>query len=147
MKFKRNKNKEKKESTVVMGTLNDINKTIVEQQIEPLSEEELLQKIKLVEDFIKDTNNKYYMLLCNERKDYTVFHRNVNRLGQYYDICVGFMGERIQTTLINEILPNRGVIKSIELTDAKDGIEIWLSIDKESFCYYFFPYEQAVIEL
>ena len=34
-------------------------------------------------------------------------------------------------------------------TTPKDeqAIEIWLSIDEEAFVYYFFPYDNAVIEI
>ena len=34
-----------------------------------------------------------------------------------------------------------------DLIEDKYAMEIWLSIDNEAFCYYFFPYGEAVIEV
>ena len=76
------------------------------------------------------------MLLCNDRKDYTIFRR----------ASTNNVGTELINILIDECLKNRGKTKSIELTEAKDAIEIWLSIDEESYCYYFFPYDTAVIQ-
>ena len=41
----------------------------------------------------------------------------------------------------------RSLIKGIDLTKNEQAIEIWLSIDEEAFVYYFFPYDNAVIEI
>ena len=71
---KKKKKVEKKEETtsnVVLGSLYDMNKGLVEKSVPDLTAEELESKKTLVADFLKDTNNKYYMLLCNDRKDYT----------------------------------------------------------------------------
>ena len=64
-------NNEKKE--IEFGTLYDINKNIVKQNEIKLSEGVKNSKKQIITDFIKKCNNYYYMLLCNERKDYTVF--------------------------------------------------------------------------
>lgn len=144
--IKKKKNKDKSTHNVEIGTLYDVNKNLVEKNIEILTEEEIDNKRTLIQDFISKTNNQYYMLLCNDKKDYTVFHRNKNKNGQYWDVCEGYVGDRIDKILTKECLPNRGDIKSIELTKNKDAIEIWISIEQESFCYYFFPYDNAAIE-
>lgn len=87
------------------------------------------------------------MLLCNDRKDYTIFHRNQKCInGEFLDRCEGYTGDYIESVLLDECLPNRGSIKSIEFTEDKNAIEIWLSIDGESFVYFFFPYDSAIIE-
>ena len=49
--------------------------------------------------------------------------------------------------LVDECLKNRGEIRAIDITEDKGAIEIWLIIDEEAYCYYFFPYGQAVIEI
>ena len=134
MKLLKKKNG-KKVTNEELGKLYDINKSIIEKNVSPLTPEEVEEKIKLVDTFIKETNNKYYMLLCNDRKDYTVF--NLNQIENTKDMA---------TILIQECCVNRGVLKSIELTSTKDGIEIWLSIEGESYCYYFFPYDLGIIE-
>ena len=143
---KKNKNKKSTPQNIEIGTLYEVNKNLVEKNIEVLTEEELNNKKELVRNFITKTNNQYYMLLCNDRKDYTIFHRNKNKNGTYWDLCEGFVGNVLEKILINECLINRGEVKSIELTEDNTAIEIWISIDQESYCYYFFPYDTAVIE-
>lgn len=146
MKLPKKKKKTIKTHNIELGTLYDINKTIVERNIKLLSQEEIQNKKNIIVDFINNSQNTYYMLLCNERKDYTIFHRRYdNKIEQFLDNA-GTNEETLEKILIDECLPNRGGIKSIELTEDKNAIEIWLSIDEESFVYYFFPYDAAIIE-
>ena len=129
MKKKNNKRKH----IANMGTLYDINKSIIENNIKELTEEEIEEKRDLIEAFLQRTTNKYYMLLCNDRKDYTVFVNEENDIDEFL------------TILLKECLPNRGIIKSIENTEDEQAIEIWLSIEGESYCYFLFPYDEAII--
>lgn len=142
---KRNKKNTQNIHKVELGTLYDINKNIIEKNVEVLSDEQLQSKKDLIVDFINQTGNKYYMLLCNDRKDYTLFHRNETEDGLWKD-SAGLTEDVIEKVLIDECLPNRGKTKSIELTEDKNAFEIWISIDGESYCYYFFPYDLGVIE-
>lgn len=79
-------------------------------------------------------NHKYLMLLCNDRKDYTVFNLlNANQ-------------KKLNKDLI-ECLKNRGIVLSID--KQKDGnYEIWIKDKKKSniYCYYLFNYSFGVIE-
>jgi len=131
--------KNKGTHTIAMGTLYDVNKNIVEKSIAALTIEEIQNKKELFEKYIENTNNEYYMLLCNDRKDYTVFRRTGIGSEDSAGCC-------LIDILLDECLPNRGYTKSIELTENKDAVEIWISIDGESYCYYFFPYDAAIIE-
>ena len=88
---------------------------------------------------MRQINNTYYMLLCNERKDYTVFKMN----DKDNDDSI----REIVSILVDECLRNRGEIRGIDLTKDKDAIEIWLIIEDEAYCYYFFPYDAAIIEV
>lgn len=112
MKLLKKKNG-KKLTNVELGKLYDINKSIIEKNVSPLTPEEVEEKMQLIDTFMKETNNKYYMLLCNDRKDYTVF--NLNQIGNTQEAT---------TILVQECCVNRGVLKSIELTAAKDAVEI-----------------------
>lgn len=145
-KIKNKKKENKKTTTVEVGSLYDLNKTLVEQNVTALTEEELQNKKNLIVDFVNNSNNTYYMLLCNEKKDYTIFHRQYDSIRGVYLDNAGEIDDTLERILVDECLPNRGQTKSIELTENKDAIEIWLSIDGESFCYYFFPYDMAIIE-
>lgn len=118
----------------LFGNLYDINKNLVAQNEIKLSEGILNSKKEIIKNFINKTNNNYYMLLCNERKDYTVFHNNN-------------LSMETAKILVDECLINRGEIRGIDLTKNKDAIEIWLMIDEEAFVYYFFPYDMGVIEV
>ena len=145
MRLKRKHNK--KVAQVAIGTLYDLNKGVIEKNVKALTQEELNNKKDLIIDFINNSNNEYYMMLCNERKDYTIFHRNKkNGDGEFLDRCEGYTGDYFEKVLIEECLPNRGQTKSIEWTEDKGAIEIWISIDGESYCYYLFPYDTAIIE-
>ena len=130
-------NNEKKE--IEFGTLYDINKNIVRQNEIKLSEGVLNSKKQIITDFIKKCNNYYSMLLCNERKDYTVF--------RWVNISNDNDAKEISKILVDECLINRGEIRGIDLTKTKDAIEIWMVIDDEAYVYYFFPYDNAVIEV
>lgn len=145
--FNAKKSEEKKTTNIGVGTLYELNKNLVEKQVPVLTQDQMEEKKELVQSFINKTQNNYYMLLCSENKDYTIFHRNrKSNNGEFLDLCEGYDGDRIEKVLIDECLPNRGQVKSISLTENEDAIEIWISIDKESFVYYFFPYDTALIE-
>lgn len=128
---------EENTSNITLGTAYEINKNLVEKYEKELTDIQLDDKKDNIIDFLEDTENTYYMLLCNDRKDYTVFNLKNERTKSEMEAT---------EILVDECLKNRGIIKSIELTKNKDAIEIWLSIDGESYCYYFFPYDNAIIE-
>ena len=96
---------------ISLGNLYDVNKNLVEQYEVKLSKGTLNSKKEIVKNFINKTKNKYYMLLCNERKDYTVFHNN--------DLPM-----ETSKILIDECLPNRGEIRGIDVTKDRTAIEI-----------------------
>lgn len=126
-------------SEIGMGTLYDLNKMAVEKGEVALVGETLEEKKELIMEFLKDTNAIYYMLLSNERKDYTIFRNEMRNFDE----------EKLKFEIseLMECLLNRGLIKGIDLTKDEQAIEIWLSIDGEAFVYYFFPYDNAVIEI
>ena len=126
-------------SEIELGTIYDVNKNLVQKNEAELTESILNSKKEIVKNFIIKQNNYYYMLLCNERKDYTVFH--------WSNICDNEGAMEIAKILVDECLKNRGEIRGIDLTKEKDAVEIWLSIDEEAYCFYFFPYDAAVIEV
>ena len=147
MIFPKKKKKNNTSRQVSLGTsLYDMNKSLIEKQIPDLTDEEMQNKKTLIIDFINDTGNQYYMLLCNDRKDYTIFRREINENDDFLDNIETPDRDRLWNVLIDECLPNRGRTKSIELTENQDAVEIWISIEGESYCYMFFPYDTAIIE-
>lgn len=126
-------------ANIEMGTLYDINKSLVKKNEVTLSDDILKNKKELIINFLNDKNNYFFMLLCNEKRDYTVFHDA--------NLCSQNTKEKIANILIDECLKNRGEIRGIELTKEKDAIEIWMVIDDDAYVYYFFPYDKAIIEV
>lgn len=129
----------KKMSDISLGTLYDVNKNLVLKNEIKLTDGVLNSKKEIITNFMRQINNAYYMLLCNEKKDYTVFKMN----DKDSDDSI----REIVSILVDECLKNRGEIRGIDLTKDKDAIEIWLIIEDEAYCYYFFPYDAAIIEV
>lgn len=129
----------RKMNEVALGTLYDVNKGLVAKNEIELTEGVINSKKEIVKNFIMKTENAHYMLLCKEQSDYTIFRR--------YNMEDSEKAMEISNILIDECLKNRGEIRGIDLTKDKDAIEIWLLIEEEAYCYYFFPYDAAVIEV
>lgn len=118
-----------------MGTLYDWNKSAMEQ-MKGLNATELKDKLREIKNKLFN-QGKYYMLLCHERRDYTVFNLIREVIG--HDVSKKALNE------LKECLENRGTILSID--DQHNGSwEIWIRNDEGVFCYYLFPYDNAVIE-
>lgn len=124
---------EKKQVDVSLGTLYDVNKSII-NSMKKLSSEEIEEKTKEMITFIEQHLDNYYMLLCRERNDYTIFHK----------------ASEDNSVIIKELLECldfRGTIKGLDATSDGYAYEIWItSEENESYCYYFFPYGIAIVE-
>ncbi len=120
-------NEETKQTEFAMGTLYDLNKGLVQQAEIKLSEGVLNSKKEITKNFLIEKNSNYYMLLCNERKDYTIF-----RMGNHYDYKD--KSKKVASILVDECLINRGEIRGIDITQDKEAIEIWMSM-KENLMY------------
>jgi len=118
------------------ATLYDANKQLVKQVERPLTHVELAGRQDKITKFFENKVKEYAMLLCHDQRDYTIFHLN-------QDSLVAPM------TAASEVIgccTDRGEVVSIERTDDGIAYEIWINIDGEPYCYYLFPYDQAVIE-
>lgn len=123
---------------VQLGNLYDMNKQIMDQIAEPIHELALPPYQLKIENWFNWKVDSYAMLLCHERRDYTVFH--------LYEKANPNPPSLAARELINCLL-DRGDILSIEQTEDEQAWEIWLRIDKKSCCYYLFPYDSGVIEV
>lgn len=127
-----------KDTNINLGNMYDMNKQIMNQVGTVINPLELYPYQKKIEDWFNWKIDSYAMLLCHERRDYTVFHlyekQNPNPPALAAKELIG-------------CLLDRGDILSIEETEDKQAWEIWLKIAEQSFCYYLFPYDNAVIEV
>lgn len=115
---------------LTLGTLYDFNKQAMAQE-KVLTEYELDSQLRNISETI--SQKKYWMLLNNERKDYSVF-----KIKEPNNIVKEFY----------ETLTNRGDVVSIDRLE--DGnFEIWIrdSETQENFVYYLFDYEFGIIEV
>lgn len=115
--------------------LYNINAQIMEQLPEITKEQYFAEKTKIVKDFINNTCNSFYMLYGKEMSYFTLYHCN--------NINVDFTD---MAQAIFACIENIGCLKSFELTEAKDAIEIWVTTPEETTtCLYFFPYDTGVV--
>ena len=131
-----NDKKNKEIYSLDSGTLYDANKQLILQSAKPLTHLELAPIQEKIDDWFNWIIDTYAMLLCHERRDYTVFH------------LYSTQNEHPTTVAAKELmgcLTDRGEILSIEETPDK-AWEIWLKINDEAYCYYLFKYDDAVIE-
>ena len=90
---------------------------------------------KMIEVSMDMVEHTYMMLLCHDRRDYTIFH-------------IANADKKIAAKEISETLYNRGKILLVD--KQKDGSwEIWIrdSLTNENFAYYLFPYDDGVVEV
>ena len=76
---------------------------------------------------------EYLMLLCNERRDFTLFKNSSREIDKLSDEIL-------------ETLNNRGEIIDITAQE-NNAVEIWIRDNKENFCYYLFDYSAAIVEV
>ena len=100
-----------------------------------LSQEEIEGKTQTIKDFFFNKDADYYMMLCKEQSDYTLFY------DEHYENSV----EKHIKDII-ECLNNRGKIKAIDLAEDGTALEFWIEIDDINHCYFFFPYDKGVIK-
>lgn len=116
---------------ITLGNLYDFNKQAYanEKPLDPIAAN---KKYSDLQKNLVGNYKEYWMLLCRERNDYTVFKIKT-----------------IEGTVsaLKECIANRGELLDIEFLE--DGnYEIWLRdfATKENVVYYFFDYSDAVIE-
>ena len=130
-----------------LGTFYDMNKAMLntkqegsgEYTFKPLTHVELAAAQQKIEDFLNWKCDSYAMLYCRERSDITIFHMYVKEKQNQNPPAVA-ASECIECCM------DRGDIISIE--EQEDGnYEIWIRINDDTYAYYLFPYDNAVIEV
>ena len=121
-----------------LGTLYDFNKEAMknEKPLDPIMFNKKTQEVaKNIWENIEHYSFQYWMLLCHDRRDYTLFN---------------ILNIKNTESIIKELRPtllNRGKIISID-KQPNEAWEIWIRDDNdENFAYYLFPYDIGVIEI
>lgn len=121
------------ETTLFETNLYDLNKQIMSTK-KIMKKDRINHELKNLAAWVNSKEDNYFMLLCHERRDYTIF-RLLEKDNKYSK----FTKELLET------LKNRGDILEIELEKANEVYSIWIKDENESFVYYFFPYDMGVI--
>ena len=117
-----------------LGTLYDFNKEAMKNE-KPLDPIQFNLKVNEVAVELQERETQYWMLLCHERRDYTIF--NIIACQNHKDIEF-----ELKPTLLN-----RGNIISIDKQPDENWV-IWIRDDNnENFVYYLFPYDDGIIEI
>ena len=136
VKFPKKEETKKSISIDPTDTVYEMNKKLVAQTTKPLTHLELAAKQKELEEWFNWIIDTYAMLLCHDRRDYTIFHlyekENPNPPAVAARECLG-------------CLTDRGEVLAIDQNEDK-AWEIWLKIEDKYYCYYLFRYDDAVIE-
>lgn len=129
----------KKETEVALGNLYDMNKQIMATQ-PPLDQDKIDNAIENLLTWVKRYfSQSYFMMLCHERRDYTVF--------RFRDASLTIGAATDMAKDVVECLQNRGELMAADL-QPDDVWEFWIkhNADNECSVYYLFPYGEAVLE-
>lgn len=134
--------------TMEVGTLYELNQQLMSQlPAQPQSHIQL--QFQKIQEWVASHDKQYYMLLCKEKADYTLF--NLSSLTplkrEYADLVVE---NKIRESMIKELkecINNRGFLIAINKA-ADDAWEFWIkdSITKKVHMYMFFECGPMVIE-
>lgn len=136
----------KQETEVSIGNLYDVNKQMMQNET-PLTKEEITERIYQLVDWLQRveaaTPSKYYMLLCNERRDYTLF--NLDKTGRQSVIPdTNYLSAAAD---VIDCMVNRGDLLAVDYQSNDNVWELWIRTFLDECCaYYLFPYGQAVLE-
>ena len=109
--------------------LYDMNKQII-AQLPDLTDWE--EKAALVDNLHNKFKNEFYMLYGKEISYFTLF-----------DIKDG----NLFASVLFECLKSVGSVKAIDMTEAEDALEIWVTQDDEVTCMYLFPYDMGLVQV
>lgn len=125
-----------KDQGIILGNLYDMNKQII-AQLSDLTDEEIQEKRKVIEDYVSAQKAEYYMMLCHDIKYFTLLHPSLETNSEKVSFevieCLGY-----------DVADS---IKSIELTEDKSAIEIWFTQDDQLYVMYLFNYDNGVIHI
>lgn len=119
---------------VEMGTLYELNKQVM-AQLPPQSEDLMAHNWNIIGDWFGKDKNRWFMLMCKERSDFTWFHITDNQFTK-----------GIQE--LKEVLEERGQVLAIQYQHGEDAFEIWVkSKDDEVFMFMLFSAGWMIVEV
>lgn len=107
---------------VAVGNLYELNKQIM-AQLPPQSEAIMNHNWTVIGDWFGKDKNRWFMLMCKERSDFTFLHITDNHFAKGIEE-------------LKEVLQERGQILAIQYQHGEDAFEIWVK-NKEEEVYMF----------
>lgn len=110
--------------------------------VNPLGIKEKHDQLNNLYEWVKEQRCDYTMLLCHERRDYTIFRYKTREDKKYH---YGIFKD------LKECLENRGKILDVRYLQDQDAWEIWIRIfenkDHQNYMYMFFNAEEFIVEV
>ncbi len=116
-------------------SLYDINKMVI-PNLPDFTDEDFEKATQKIKNFIKP-GTKFWMMLSNEKRYFTLFQLSPNKTS---------LAPKIEEEAI-ACLKTLGTVKSVELTEDGQAIEMWVidNMDETPYVYYLFNYDKGVI--
>lgn len=123
-----------KSSSNVELTLYELNQQLM-AQVPSLSQKDIDEAHKIINNFAIAFHQKHLMLLCHNKRYYTIFEQTKT----YYEF--GSLAAAVFACC-----EHIGEIKSVSLNE-QNAIEIWIqdSYDNSVDCYYLFGYDEGMV--
>jgi len=120
---------------VEMGTLYELNKQVM-AQLPPQDEATMNHNWTVIGDWFGKNQKRWFMLMCKERSDFTMFHITDNQ----------FTKGVIE---LQDVLKERGEILAIQYQHGDDAFEIWVREyeTKDVYMFMFFEAEWMIVEV
>lgn len=136
----------KKDKKIEVASLYDLNKQVI-SQLPEMPQEQIQEQLIQIQKWFSNSKGKYFMLLCREKPDYTLFNFNGKEIPDIFPEFINKMSKHAIKEL--EIcIKNRGILMSINKAGG-DAWEIWIKdfFNKEIHMYMLFECDQMVIEV
>lgn len=121
-------------SEVEMGTLYELNKQIM-SQLPPQDKNTMNHNWTVIGDWFSQNQKRWFMLMCKERSDFTLFHITDNQFTK-------------GVAELQEVLKERGEILAIQYQHGEDAFEIWVrESEDEVYMFMLFEAEWMIVEV
>ena len=120
----------------IQMTAYDLNKQLI-LSLGPIKDKELNKFRSDFAGYIREIEDKFFMLLCKEQSYYTIFNYTSRNESYYF------------ADVLLEVIEAVGSFYNYSIDDENGGVELWIKPEdkEEVFVYYFFPYDAGVVEV
>lgn len=119
---------------VALGNLYELNQQIM-AQLPPQDQNTMNHNWTVIGDWFGKGKQRWFMLMCKERSDFTMFHITDNQFTK------GVME-------LQEVLRERGEILAIQYLHGEDAFEIWIRESKDTvYMFMLFEAEWMIVEI